>query len=153
MLSAELCMARLVADSSEAVVGTLARKLLAAGCVRPTFEGAVIAREKRSPTGLPFAGHGVAMPHAEPEHVLRPAIAVASLAKPVVFRQMGAPAIKLEVSLVVMPALSAEEQAAGELSRLVGLLQNETLRSALLQAETGQAIYDALRAVAPSGSG
>jgi PTS system galactitol-specific IIA component len=144
MLSADLCMAGLVAESSDGVLRALAQKLLAAGHVRPSFEAAALARERRSPTGLPFPGQGVAMPHAEPEHVVTPAIAVASLAKPVSFRQMGAPNVKLEVSLVVMPALTAKEQAAGELARLVALLQNETLRQALTQAKTSQAVYETL---------
>jgi PTS system galactitol-specific IIA component len=144
MLSADLCIAGLVADSSDGVVRALAQKLLAAGRVRPSFEMAALAREKRSPTGLPFPGQGVAMPHAEPEHVVMPAIAVASLAKPVSFRQMGAPGVKLDVSLVVMPALTDKEQAAGELARLVGLLQDETLRRALVQAETSDAMYETL---------
>jgi PTS system galactitol-specific IIA component len=84
------------------------------------------------------------MPHAEPEHVLAPAVAIASLAKPVLFRQMGAPAIQLGVSLVVMPALTSKEQAAGELARLVGLLQDETLRRALCEARTSEAMYTTL---------
>jgi galactitol PTS system EIIA component len=153
MLSADLCIACLVAESSEAVVQALAHKLLAGGHVRPSFAAAVLLRERRSPTGLPFPGQGVAMPHAEPEHVLGPAIAVASLAKPVAFRQMGAPGTKLQVSLVIMPALTAKEQAAGELARLVGLLQDEALRSALSYAQTGQAMYEALAAVAGQGRG
>jgi len=153
MLSADLCIAGLVAESSDGVVRALAQRLLAAGHVRPSFEGAVISREKRSPTGLPFPGRAIAMPHAEPDHVVRPAIAVASLATPVFFRQMGAPGTRLEVSLVVMPALTDKEQATGELSRLVGLLQDEALRSALAQAATSQAIYEALVAVSGHGSG
>ena len=38
----------------------------------------------------------VAIPHAEPQHVISPAMAIASLARPVRFRQMGSPAIQLE---------------------------------------------------------
>src|SRR5262245_25383039 len=141
MFSVDLCLAGLVAESSDQVVRTLAQKLLAAGRVEPTFEKAAIAREKRSPTGLPFPGQGVAMPHAEPEHVVTPAVAIASLAKPVLFRQMGAPAIQLGASLVVMPALTSKEQAAGELARLVELLQDEALRRALCDAPTSASMY------------
>jgi PTS system galactitol-specific IIA component len=124
MLSADLCVAGLLAESSDGVVRALAQRLLAAGRVRPSFEMAAVAREKRSPTGLPFPGQAVAMPHAEPEHVVAPAMAVASLAKPVSFRQMGAPGVTLDVSLVVM--------------------QDETLRLALVQAQTSQALYEIL---------
>lgn len=84
------------------------------------------------------------MPHAEPEHVLAPALAIATLAAPVSFRQMGSPGVRVAVSLVVMPALTSKEQAAGELARLVGLLQDESLRRALTQAETSQALYETL---------
>jgi PTS system galactitol-specific IIA component len=153
MLSADLCIAGLMAESSEDVVKALAQKLLAGGHVRASFEAAVVLREKRSPTGLPFPGQGVAMPHAEPEHVLHSAIAVASLAKPVSFRQMGAPGTKLHVSLVIMPALTAKEQAAGELARLVTLLQDEALRSALSRAPTSRAMYEALAGLAAQGRG
>jgi galactitol PTS system EIIA component len=144
MLSADLCIADLRAESSDDVLRTLAQRLLAAGHIRPSFEAAAIAREKRSPTGLPFPGQGVAMPHAEPEHVLAPALAIATLAAPVSFRQMGSPGVRVAVSLVVMPALTSKEQAAGELARLVGLLQDESLRRALTQAETSQALYETL---------
>jgi PTS system galactitol-specific IIA component len=144
MLSADLCIAGLAAESSDGVVRVLAQRLLAGGHVQPSFEMAAIAREKRSPTGLPFPGQGVAIPHAEPEHVVVPAIAIASLSSPVAFRQMGAPGVKVEVSLVVMPALTAKEQAAGELARLVGLLQDEALRRALCQAPTSDAMYKTL---------
>jgi PTS system galactitol-specific IIA component len=135
MLSVDLCVAGLVASSSDAVLQALAKRLVAAGHVRPSFEAAAILREKRSPTGLPFPGSGVALPHAEPEHVLTPAIAIASLAQSVTFRQMGAPGTKLAVTLVVMPALTAKEQAAGELSRLIEVLQDETLRRELERAK------------------
>jgi PTS system galactitol-specific IIA component len=122
-------------------MGALAERLLAAHHVKPTFQQAALARERRSPTGLPFPGVGVALPHAESEHVLSPAIAIASLAKPIAFRQMGAPAVQLDVGLVVMPALTAKDQAAGELSRIIGALQDEAFRRALRDAEDDAALY------------
>jgi PTS system galactitol-specific IIA component len=143
MLSADLCIARLAASSSDAVLRALSQRLLEAGHVRPSFEAAAIRREKRSPTGLPFAGSGVALPHAEPEHVIAPAIAIASLAEPVSFRQMGAPGTQIAVTLVVMPALTAKAQAAGELARLIEVLQDEALRRALEGAADGAAMMAA----------
>src|SRR5437588_7640495 len=100
-----LGLARLEVTSAEGAVRALAKALEAKGHVKASFEAAALQRERRSPTGLPFAGSAVALPHAEPEHVLSPAIAIASLARPVKFRQMGSPATQLDVALVVMPAL------------------------------------------------
>jgi PTS system galactitol-specific IIA component len=140
----DLCIAQLAAASSEDVIRALAARLFAAGHVKASFENAAWARERRSPTGLPFPGLAVALPHAEPEHVASPAIAVASLVTPVTFRQMGNPSVKLEVSLVVMPALTAKEQAASELSRLIQVLQDEALLRELVAAPDSAGLCAAL---------
>jgi PTS system galactitol-specific IIA component len=144
MFSEALCVAQLSAASSDAAIRALAQRLFAAGHVKASFEAAAAVREKRSPTGLPFAGGAVALPHAEPEHVVSPAIAIATLATPVKFRQMGSPAVALDVALVVMPAFSAKEQAAADLARLIDRLRDEALRSALAAATTSEELCAAL---------
>jgi PTS system galactitol-specific IIA component len=144
MAAVDLSIARLEVASSEDAIRALAAALFAAGHVKASFENAALARERRSPTGLPFPGVAVALPHAEPDHVVSPAIAIASLARPVSFRQMGSPAVKLEVSLVVMPALTAKEQAASELSRLIQVLQDEALRRELVAAADNATLAAAL---------
>jgi PTS system galactitol-specific IIA component len=141
-----LCFARLPAASAEAAIRALARELHRAGHVKDSFEAAAVARERRSPTGLPFEGGAVALPHAEADHVTSHAMAMATLAAPVKFRQMGDPATQLEVGLVVMPALTAKEQASAGLSRLIELLQDATLRASLASA----ADADAMRALLAS---
>jgi len=145
MTAVDLSIARLEVASSEDVIRALAAALFAAGHVKASFESAAWARERRSPTGLPFPGVAVALPHAEPDHVVSPAIAVASLVRPVTFRQMGSPAVKLEVSLVVMPALTSKEQAASELSRLIQVLQDEELRRKLVAAADSATLAAVLR--------
>jgi len=140
-----LCVARLSSTTPEEVIRALAQLLLQKGHVKPSFEKAALSREKRSPTGLPFPGIAVALPHAEPEHVVSPAIAVATLERPVTFRQMGSPGTKLQVSLVVMPAFSAKEQAGAGLSGLIEKLQDEGLRQRLIEARDAGAIAEALK--------
>ena len=139
-----LCCVRLDVPSAEGAIRALARALHRAGRVKDTFEAAAVARERRSPTGLPFEGGAVALPHAEPEHVVAPALAVATLARPAKFREMGSPATQLEVSLVVMPALTAKEQAAAGLARVIEMLQDGPLRAALLAAGDEGAMRAAL---------
>ncbi len=146
LFSAELCLPRLEAKNAEHAIRQLAQLLAGKGIVAPTFETAAVVREKRSPTGLPFPDAAVALPHAEPEHVLRPACAVAVLAAPVKFREMGSPATQLEARLVVMPALTAKDQAAAGLASLLEMLQDGTLRSALLAATTPEAMMTAIQA-------
>jgi PTS system galactitol-specific IIA component len=140
MISPALSMPRLAAPNSDAVITALATRLVEQGHARPTFVAAALAREKRSPTALPFSPNPVALPHAEPEHVVTPAIAIATLAAPVKFRHMGSPGVSLPVTLVVMPALSAKEQAAASLSRIIELLQDEAFRADLLALDEPNAM-------------
>jgi PTS system galactitol-specific IIA component len=140
---------RLDVSSADAAIRALSRELRRAGVVKDTFEDAALARERRSPTGLPFEGGAVALPHAEPEHVLSPAIGVATLLRPVRFREMGSPGVALDVALVVMPAFTAKEQASSGLARMIETLQSAPLRAALVAAEDDAAIRSLL---APAGS-
>jgi PTS system galactitol-specific IIA component len=140
MIEKELSLARLEARTAEDVIRALAQRLHARGAVKDGFEAAALLRERRSPTGLPFPGVAVALPHAEPEHVIESAIAIATLAAPVRFRQMGDPRTELDVSIVVMPALSAKEHAAAGLTRLIELLQDPSRRATLVAAEDADAL-------------
>jgi PTS system galactitol-specific IIA component len=144
MIEAGLCFVGLDVTSAEAAVRALASALFREGRVKAAFEAAAVSRERRSPTGLPLAGGAIALPHAEPELVEIPAIAVAQLARPVTFREMGNPAVELAVALVVMPALSAKDQAAGGLAKLLTLLQDRALRDELRLASDPVALCAAL---------
>jgi PTS system galactitol-specific IIA component len=86
-------------------ISFLSRSLYQAGYVKDTFEEAVLKREEEYPTGLPTVGYGVAIPHTDAEHVLKPTIAVGVLKKPVVFKEMGYPDSTVNVSLVCVLAL------------------------------------------------
>jgi len=151
--AALICFVRLDVATAEGAVRALARELFRAGHVKESFEAAAVAREKRSPTGLPFEGGAVALPHAEPEHVLSQALGVATLARPVKFREMGSPAILLDVALVVMPALTAKEQASAALARLIELLQDAPLRAALSAAADPDSMRAALAPVLTAARG
>jgi PTS system galactitol-specific IIA component len=144
MFHVDLCAVRLEASSAAEVIRALSARLLARGHVAATFERAALAREKRSPTGLPFDPWPVALPHAEPEHATTPAIAVATLGAPVAFRQMGSPSLTLQVSIVVMPALTAKEQAAASLSRLITLCQSEATRERIVRAASAEELLAVL---------
>jgi len=137
----ELCRAGVVAAEARAVIALLSRALTEAGCARESLEAAVLAREAASPTGLPLAGRKVAIPHADPEHVLEPAIAVASLARPVRFREMGNPEAELEVELVALLALPDAASAQEELVRLIERFQDPGFVDRLCAAPDAGALH------------
>jgi PTS system galactitol-specific IIA component len=109
--------------SAEAALRALAASLAEGGAVRDGFGDALVAREIASPTGLPLAGGAVALPHADPTEVLRPAVAVATLVEPVAFRQMGSPEVSLPVAVVIALALCDRGDAQAGLVRMLRALQ------------------------------
>lgn len=144
MIDAGLCLSGLDVTSDEEAVRALAQALFRAGKVMASFEPAAVAREKRYPTGLPFPDGAIAIPHAGPEHVASPSLAIGTLTRSVKFREMGNPASQLDVALVVMPALTAKEQAVAGLGRLLDLLQDESFRRELRAAGDAAGIFGTL---------
>lgn len=126
---------RVDAASSEEVIRLLAARLEKLGYVLPSFAEAVLAREARMPTGLPMGRDiNVAVPHTDPEHVVKPGIALATLARPVAFANMEDPDEAVPVGLVFMLALNDKDKQIEMLQQIMLTIQNEDLSSRLLDA-------------------
>ena len=107
--------------------------------VAQAFPEALQAREQRYPTGLPTP-IPTAIPHADPEHVLVPGLALATLARPVAFGEMGAGGGQVPVQLLAMPLLTDAREHLAALQRLMALLQDEQAVAALLEAEDAETL-------------
>lgn len=102
----ELIVTNLDVKSKEEIFKVLFKKLYDNGFVKESFLDAIIKREKTFPTGLQLNTYNVAIPHTDPEHVIKPAIAIATLSKPVIFKNMANPLEEVNVSIVFMMALN-----------------------------------------------
>lgn len=122
----DLCWSGLEAADAEEVLRIIARTLVEKGLVQPSFEAALLEREGRSPTGLPLPGKKVAIPHADPEHVIADTISLCTLARPVTFCEMGNPESELPVEIVAVLALTKAELVQQELVRLVERFQDSS---------------------------
>lgn len=111
----------------------MAARLVEAGHVGPGFTEAVLARERTYPTGLPTA-MGTAIPHTDPEHVIHPGLAVATLKWPVPFGEMGGGPRTVDVSLVVMLVLKDAHGQVLSLQQLMAHLQDVEGVQGLLDA-------------------
>lgn len=121
-------------DATEAVQ-QLAGMLQRAGHVAEGYAAAVVAREATFPTGLPTEP-AVALPHADPDHVVSSAMAVGVFRTPVIFREMGNPERPLQVRVVFLLAVKEKEEAAGLLRDLVLAFRDHARLARLKQAET-----------------
>ncbi len=136
----------LKAATDHDVIRILADRLQALGYVKPSFADAVIAREVMLPTGLPLGGdNNVAVPHTDPEHVLRPGLALATLVEPVSFSNMEDPDEQLQVSVVFLMALNDKDKQIEMLQEIAGTIQSPEIISALIQSESVEDVSRLLR--------
>ena len=120
----------LQADSAQEAIRKLGGALQQKGIVKDTYVDAVLQREEIFPTGLPTPEIHVAIPHTDPEHVIKPAIMLGVLKKPVVFGEMGNPDSQLDVQLICMLAIAKSDSLINLLEKLVVAFQDpEFLKS------------------------
>jgi PTS system galactitol-specific IIA component len=107
------------------VVALLGQRLVACGRARPGFVESLIARERERPTGVRLdEGLDVALPRTDPELVIRPSLALATLARPVLFGAANDPAGLVPVRLVLLMASSERSAHTRALRRVTGMFQN-----------------------------
>lgn len=130
-----------VADRWEAI-DELASLLLEKGYVRDTYLERVKEREREFPTGLPTEPVGVAIPHAEVEHCIKPAIAVAILANPISWIEMATNDSVLDVQVVLALAITEPDRQVKFLQRAMDFFTGgENLTQLVsLQAQGSEAI-------------
>jgi PTS system galactitol-specific IIA component len=134
-LNAGLVLWNCPAGSAEAVIEALAERLHAGGLVAADYGRQTYARELKHPTGLPTRPFAIAFPHADAEGVYRSALAVAALARPVTFRNMGDPEADLDVSMVFMLANRDPREQVAAL-RSLALLFGQPDKLLALQAQS-----------------
>lgn len=102
----------LEAADPAAAIRAVGAPLVAAGWVAPEYLEAAVRREAIYPTGLPTTPEAVAVPHADPDWVARPAIAIGRLRRPVRFLEMATTDHELSVRIVLLLALRSKDEAA-----------------------------------------
>lgn len=144
-LSERLVILRMEASSAEEVIRQLATRLEMEGLVHPSFVEAVLERERTHPTGLPLAGDlHVAIPHADVVHVIAPALAIATLARPVIFRNMVNPEERVPVSIVILMALDEPHSQIEMLRRLAAFFQEPQRVRQVYEARTAEELIRAM---------
>jgi PTS system galactitol-specific IIA component len=139
------------AADREALLRSMSAQLLDAGLVKDTFADALLAREAVYPTGLPTAVMRVAIPHTDVEHVVAPAIAVARLAAPLEFGEMGKSDGAVDVELVIVLAVADKTAQLGLLQALIGMFSDTELMTSLRDAPTAHDLFTVINdRVAPA---
>ncbi|MBZ9674493.1 PTS sugar transporter subunit IIA [Mesorhizobium sp. ES1-1] len=132
------------ASTNEEIIRILAGRLEALGYVKGSYADAVVRRESTIPTGLPLErADNVAVPHTDPEHVLKPGIALGTLKHPVTFANMEDPDEMLPVGFVFLLAINDKDKQIEALQSVVATIQDPQALDGLRSART----LDDVRAV------
>ncbi len=143
-LSESTILLGLEAETSSDVINLLGKTLLTAGSVKDSYIEAAITREKSLPTGLPLGGEiNVAIPHTDIVHVNKSAVAMATLAKPVIFQNMVEPQESVIVSIVFLLALDEPHAQIEMLQEVANVVQNDELLEFLMTAKSPKEVLAA----------
>ena len=134
-------------DSTDAI-HQLVELLLACGYVSQEFEEAVLSREVNYPTGLPLPV-GVAIPHTDPVHVLKGAIAIGVFDQPVRFEEMGSHGVYVDCRIVCMLAVKSAASVVGTIRTLVTALRKAETLDAILAAPAPRAVLEIIAGILP----
>jgi galactitol PTS system EIIA component len=143
LVPSAICI-QLDAPDSKTVVEALSNRLYEAGFVQSSFSQAALERESRMPTGLPLGGkYNAAIPHTDIEHVIKPALALATLKQPVDFQNMIEPETAVPVHIVIVMALEQAKTQVEMLQEIAGVLQDEIIIEKLMNAVEITQVYEA----------
>lgn len=118
------------------VIQRIAKEFQQAGIVKESYAEAVVAREKKFPTGLPADGHNISIPHTDPEHVLRPGIGVVVTKEPIEVSMMGSPEVKLKSRIFFPLAMEHPKKQLELLRQLMKFFQDRSALDAVDAAKT-----------------
>jgi galactitol PTS system EIIA component len=145
-INKDLVSVRMKAQTAAEVITQLSNIFIDQGYARPSFTAAAIGREETAPTGLPTAGFGTAVPHADIVHTLKPGIAVGTLEKPVKFGQLGDPDNQIDISIVFLLSITQPKAQVFLLESLIEIYKHENLLRKMQAATDPKIIVDMVNA-------
>src|SRR6218665_3821796 len=137
ILAPEAVVFQSAAKTSAEIVLILARKLERLWYLRASLVDDVAVCEMTFPTGLKMqVGGNVALPHADPCHVLKAGVALATLKESVAFANMEDPGERVGVDGVFLLAINDKDQQIETLQTIIATIQDAAAMRALKCART-----------------
>jgi PTS system galactitol-specific IIA component len=154
LLNTRAILLKAAAEDAADIIQKLGGILSQLGYVHDGFIEATLAREASMPTGLPLAGQvNAAIPHVDPKYVKHPAVALATLERPVIFHNMVIPEEDVPVQLVIMLALDQPKSQIETLQQVASILQKPEVVERLMAATRAEEVFSILEALAiPAGT-
>ncbi|WP_195852338.1 PTS sugar transporter subunit IIA [Aerococcus urinae] len=131
--------------SSDELFEFIVEKAQEHGLVKDSYVQALKDREAQFPTGLQLEKVGVAIPHADAEHLNEEFIALVTLDSPVEFHSMEDPSKTVAADIVFALGLTKSEDQLETLQTIVQIIQDDNKISNLLEAKDVDEALNALK--------
>lgn len=121
------------ASTQEGLFKDVNQHLVEGGFVLESFLEALTKRESEFPTGLDFGHFAIALPHIDPEHVVKPGALVCRSVRPIIFRAMDNPEQELACRLTIWPLVTDPMAQVPLLSSILRALQKQGVYEQLVE--------------------
>lgn len=140
----ELIFSDIKAENRSEALKWLTDSLMEKGFVTEGYYEMLMEREEAFPTGLRTEPFAVAVPHADPDCVLKPCIAIARLERPVEFDEMGNETQTVPVKYIFNLVLQRMEQQLELLQTVIGVFSDKELMKRLEEETSPDKIAELL---------
>ena len=130
--------------TKEELFKAVGKKFGELGYVKNSFSDALAERGKNFPTGLATEPFQVAIPHTDPEHVIKEAVSCIRLKNPLKFKDVGDDENDINAEFVFVLCIMEPEKQIDVLKALVEALSNEKIMNGIKAAKTPEEVYSLL---------
>jgi PTS system galactitol-specific IIA component len=118
-------------SSKEELLNIMSQGLIKNNFVTEDYFYKVMEREKKYPTGIQ-AAVGFAIPHTNPEYVMKESISISILSNPIIFHDMSDPEKTVSVKIVFLLAFNKNEKHLESLQKIIELVTDTSLINNLI---------------------
>ncbi len=131
-------------ETAADAIQLMSNRLMELGYVKEGYAQMVLDREKVFPTGLPGKTMCIAIPHANPTLVIKPAIGVIVPKHTVKFDMMGEPGSALDVSLIMPLVIKDSGEQINLLKAMMHVIQDGELLESIRDSKDPKEIVSLL---------
>lgn len=143
-LNKDLIFTNLEINNDIYILEQLGLALYSKGYVKNSFTDALIQREKEFPTGIENGAINIAIPHADPKHVFKPTIAIATSKTGIKFKRIDNPEKTLLVKAVFLLAIKNAETQLTALKELMDLVCDYSKMNKIINCDSSEEVFETL---------
>lgn len=144
MLSKDLIDLKCQASNRDELFLTVSKELLDQGLVEESYFSGLSLREENFPTGLMTQHLNIAIPHTDPEHIIKPFLYLVRVDNGIEMKQMG-DSQKMSVNNFLFLGIKEPSKQVGLLQQLMTIFTDETFVNEFIATDSNHHMFDLLQ--------